>query len=73
MTDHNAEMDALMQRLVTAGRIETFTDDDGDEPMRLMRDGKYWGIEAARAFHLRGERPGRGGRATRYVVGRSGP
>jgi hypothetical protein len=52
MTYHDAEMDALMQRLFTAGLIETFTDDDGDEPMRLTRNGEYWGIEAARAAGL---------------------
>jgi hypothetical protein len=31
MTDHDAEMDALVQQLVTAGLLETFTADDGDE------------------------------------------
>jgi hypothetical protein len=31
MTDH----DALVQQLVTAGLLETFTDDDGDQAMRL--------------------------------------
>jgi hypothetical protein len=39
MTDHDAEMDALVQGLVTAGLIETFTDDDGDEAMRLTPEG----------------------------------
>jgi hypothetical protein len=36
MTDH----DALMQQLVTAGLLETFTDDDGDEAMRLTPEGE---------------------------------
>jgi hypothetical protein len=40
MTDHDAEMDAMVQQLVTAGLIETFTDDDGDEAMRLTPDGE---------------------------------
>jgi hypothetical protein len=40
MTDHDAEMDALVQQLVTAGLIETFTDDDGDQAMRLTPDGE---------------------------------
>jgi hypothetical protein len=40
MTDHDAEMDALVQQLVTAGLIETFTDDDGDEAMRPTPDGE---------------------------------
>jgi hypothetical protein len=40
MTDHDAEMDALVKQLVTAGLIEVFTDDDGDEAMRLTPDGE---------------------------------
>ncbi len=39
MTDHDAEMDALVQQLVTAGLIETFTDDD-EEAMHLTPDGE---------------------------------
>jgi hypothetical protein len=41
MTDHDAELDALVQQLVTAGLIEVFTDDDGDEAMRLTPDGEW--------------------------------
>jgi hypothetical protein len=40
MTDRAADLDALVQQLVTAGLIETFTDDDGDEAMRLTPDGE---------------------------------
>jgi hypothetical protein len=40
MTEHDAEMDAMMEQLVTAGLLETFTDDDGDEAMRLTPDGE---------------------------------
>jgi hypothetical protein len=40
MIEHDAEMGALVQQLVTAGLIETFTDDDGDEAMRLTPDGE---------------------------------
>jgi hypothetical protein len=32
-------MDALVQQLVEAGPIETYTDDDGDEAMRLTPEG----------------------------------
>lgn len=39
MTDHDAEMDALAQQLVAAGLLEMFTDDDGDEAMRLTPEG----------------------------------
>jgi hypothetical protein len=38
--DHDAEMDAMVAQLVTAGLIETFTDDNGDEAMRLTPDGE---------------------------------
>jgi hypothetical protein len=38
--DHAAEMDALVQQLVTAGLLEIFTDDDGDEAMRLTPEGE---------------------------------
>jgi hypothetical protein len=40
MPAHDAEMDALVQQLITAGLLETFTDDDGDEAMRLTADGE---------------------------------
>jgi hypothetical protein len=40
MTDHDAQLEALMRQLVTAGLLETFTDDDGDEAMRLTADGE---------------------------------
>ena len=40
MTDRDAEMDALVQPLGTAGLLETFTDDDGDEAMRLTPEGE---------------------------------
>jgi hypothetical protein len=40
MTEHDAEMDALMQSLVEAGLLELFTDDDGDEAMSLTADGE---------------------------------
>ena len=33
-------MDALMEQLVTAGLLELFTDDDGDEAMRLTPEGE---------------------------------
>ena len=39
MTDHDAELDALTKQLVTAGLLELFTDDDGDEAMRLTPAG----------------------------------
>jgi hypothetical protein len=40
MIEHDAEMGALVQQPVTAGLLETFTDDDGDEAMRLTPDGE---------------------------------
>ena len=40
MTDHDAELDALAQQLVTAGLLELFTDADGDEAMRLTPEGE---------------------------------
>jgi hypothetical protein len=40
MTEHDAEMDALMQPLVEAGLLELFTDDDGDEATRLTPEGE---------------------------------
>jgi hypothetical protein len=40
MPDHDAELDALVQQLVTAGLVETFTDDDGDEAMRMTPEGE---------------------------------
>jgi hypothetical protein len=40
MAEHDAEMDALTQQLITAGLLETFTDADGDEAMRLRPDGE---------------------------------
>jgi hypothetical protein len=48
MTDHDAEMDALVQQLVTAGLLEIFTDEDGDEAMRLTSEGE----KAARQLAL---------------------
>jgi hypothetical protein len=36
MTDHDAEMDAMVAQLVTAGLIETFTDDDGEKVARQL-------------------------------------
>jgi hypothetical protein len=40
MTDHDAQLDALVQQLVTAGLLELLTDDDGDEAMRLTPEGE---------------------------------
>jgi hypothetical protein len=40
MADHDAEMDALMRQLVTAGLLGVFTDGDGDEAMRLTPEGE---------------------------------
>jgi DNA-binding MarR family transcriptional regulator len=40
MTDHDAQLDAMTQQLVTAGLIETFTDADDDEAMRLTPEGE---------------------------------
>jgi hypothetical protein len=40
MTDHNAELDAMVEQLVAAGVLETLTDDDGDEAMRLTPEGQ---------------------------------
>ena len=40
MTDHDAELDALTQQLVIAGLLELFTDDAGDEAMRLTAEGQ---------------------------------
>jgi hypothetical protein len=36
MTDHDAEMDAMVAQLVAAGLLETFTDDDGNEVARQL-------------------------------------
>jgi hypothetical protein len=40
MTEHDAQLDTMVQQLVTAGLLETFTDDDGDEAMRLTPEGE---------------------------------
>jgi hypothetical protein len=40
MTDHDAEMDTMVEQLVAAGLLETFTDGDGDEAMRLTPEGE---------------------------------
>jgi hypothetical protein len=40
MPDHDAEIDAMMEQLVTAGLIEVFTDDGGDQAMRLTPEGE---------------------------------
>ena len=40
MADHDAEMDAMAKQLVEAGLLELFTDDDGDEAMRLTPEGE---------------------------------
>jgi hypothetical protein len=40
MTDRDRQMDALMEQLVTAGLLEIFTADDGDQAMRLTPDGE---------------------------------
>jgi hypothetical protein len=40
MTDHDAQLDAMTKQLVAAALLETFTDEDGDEAMRLTPDGE---------------------------------
>ena len=40
MTDHDAELDAIIEGAQAAGLIEVYTDDDGDEAMRLTPDGE---------------------------------
>jgi hypothetical protein len=40
MTDRDTELDAMTKQLAAAGLLETFTDDDGDEAMRLTPEGE---------------------------------
>jgi hypothetical protein len=41
MTDHDAEVTyALTREVITAGLLEIFTADDGDEAMRLTPEGE---------------------------------
>ena len=39
MSDHDAEMDAILELLEGAGLVEQYTDDEGKEAMRLTPDG----------------------------------
>lgn len=38
--EHDAELGVLTGQLVEAGLLELFTDDDGDEAMRLTPEGE---------------------------------
>jgi hypothetical protein len=38
--DRDTQLDAMVEQLVDAGLLETFTDDDGDEAMRLTPEGE---------------------------------
>jgi hypothetical protein len=40
VTDPDAEMDGMTKQFVTAGLLETFTDDDGKPATRLTPDGE---------------------------------
>lgn len=51
MTDRDAVMDALTQQLVSAGLPELFSDDDGDEALRLTPAGE----KVARQLAMSGE------------------
>jgi hypothetical protein len=37
--DRDTQLDAMVEQLVDAGLLETFTDDDDDEAMRLTPEG----------------------------------
>ncbi len=50
MTDHDAEMDALLDQLEAAGMVEVYTD-DGQQAMRLTPDGE----RVARQLAMAGE------------------
>ena len=39
MTDHDAEMDAILEALEGAGLVEQYTDEGGKEAMRLTPGG----------------------------------
>jgi len=51
VSDHDAELDALVEQPVTAGLLELFTDDAGDEAMRLTPEGE----KVARQLAISGE------------------
>jgi DNA-binding MarR family transcriptional regulator len=38
MTDHDAQFDAILDQLEAAGMVEVYTDDDGEQAMRLTPD-----------------------------------
>ena len=40
MTDHDAEMDAIVAMLTDAGMVEEYVDEDGKPAMRLTPDGE---------------------------------
>jgi hypothetical protein len=51
MTDPNAELDAILEQVEAAGLVETYTDDDGKEAMRLTPEGE----RVARQLAMMGE------------------
>jgi DNA-binding MarR family transcriptional regulator len=40
MTDHDAELDAILDRVEAAGLVEVYSDEDGKRPMRLTPEGE---------------------------------
>jgi hypothetical protein len=51
MTNHDAELDAIVEMFTVTGLLETFTDGDGKPAMRLTARG----AQAVRAMAMAGE------------------
>jgi hypothetical protein len=51
MTDHDAELDHILEQVEAAGLVETYTDADGQPAMRLTPAG----VRVARRLAMLGE------------------
>ena len=51
MTDHDAAFDAILDQMEAAGAVEVYTDDDGEQAMRLTPEGE----RVARQLAMAGE------------------
>jgi DNA-binding MarR family transcriptional regulator len=40
MTDHDSELDAILDQVEAAGLVEVYTDSDGQQAMRLTPEGE---------------------------------
>jgi hypothetical protein len=51
VTDHDAELDAILDQAAAAGLVEVYTDEDGKQAMRLTSEGE----RVARQLAMLGE------------------